>query len=93
MEISFVKESVNAHLRNKSSHREISSPAVSRESRLDSVSGNIRSGLKSAEADPEQLLEQTVQAGSQENDINEAHDFNMARVMELLSDPLLQEDI
>lgn len=93
MEISFVKESVNAHLRNDTPQRNIVAPSVSREGRLDSVSGNIRSGLKSASADPEQLLEQTVEAGAQENAINEAHDFNMARVMELLSDPLLQEDI
>ncbi|CCO23938.1 hypothetical protein [Maridesulfovibrio hydrothermalis] len=93
MEISFRNESVNSHLRNENTTRPQSAPAVNRETKLDTISGNIRSGRKSAETDPEKLLEQTMEASPHENAINEAHDFDMARVMALLSDPLLKEDI
>ncbi|NDV21426.1 hypothetical protein [Desulfovibrio sp. JC022] len=92
MEISFVNKSANTPIRNE--HPGQVAPAtVTREQKLDSVSGNIRSGLKSAQEDPDQLLEQTVEASAQEGAIDGAHDFNMARIMELLSDPLLQEDV
>ncbi len=92
MEISFVNKSANTPLRNEHS-AQVAPTTVTREQKLDSVSGNIRAGLKSAEEDPTQLLEQTVEASAQEGAIDGAHDFNMARIMELLSDPLLQEDI
>lgn len=92
MEISFVNESVNSLVR---SERQ-GSPApsvITREQVLDSVSGNIKAGLKPSEENPEMLLEQTVEASAREGAIDGAHDFNMARIMELLSDPLLQEDV
>ncbi|WP_027720992.1 hypothetical protein [Maridesulfovibrio zosterae] len=93
MEISFAREAAIAHLKNDTPLRKPSSPLVNREQSIDSVSGNIKAGLRSADMDPAELLEQSVEAGAKENAINDAHDFNMARVMELLSDPLLQEDI
>jgi len=93
MEISFANESVNNRLRNNTNIRQNVTASTPREDKLDSVSENIRSGLKAAQADPEQLLEQTMEAGAQGNAIDDAHDFNMSRIMELLSDPLLQEDI
>ncbi|WP_432737768.1 hypothetical protein [Maridesulfovibrio sp. FT414] len=92
MEISFVREATGTHLANSVS-REKSAPAATVQGHLDTVSGNIRAGLRSASADPEQLLEQTMESGMSENAISDAHDFNMARIMELLSDPLLKEDI
>ncbi|WP_419780626.1 hypothetical protein [Maridesulfovibrio sp.] len=92
MEISFVNESVNTPVRNE--RQDTPAPSgITREQRLDSVSTNIKAGLKPTEENPEQLLEQTVEASAQEGAIDGAHDFNMARIMELLSDPLLQEDI
>ncbi|NDV25178.1 hypothetical protein [Desulfovibrio sp. JC010] len=92
MEISFVNESIKTPVRNENSAPPAQA-SVTREQKLDSVSGNIRAGLNSAEQNPEQLLEQTVEASAQEGAIDGAHDFNMARIMELLSDPLLQEDV
>ncbi|WP_319780660.1 hypothetical protein [Maridesulfovibrio sp.] len=92
MEISFVNESVKTPVRNKN----IGSPSaanVTREQKLDSVSGNIKAGLRSADANPDELLEQTMEASANQGAIDGAHDFNMARIMELLSDPLLQEDV
>ncbi len=93
MEVSFARDAVKVPFSNDKTPRENVSTPVTREGKLDSVSGNIRSGLRAAEADPDQLLEQTMEAGAAGSAISEAHDFNMARVMELLSDPLLQEDI
>lgn len=91
MEISFVKSQDTVHR----TEQPVQTPAapVSREQKLDSVSGNIRAGLNASETHPEQLLEQTVEASAHEGAIDGAHDFNMARIMELLSDPLLQEDV
>ncbi len=92
MEISFVNKSANPTLRNE--HPGQAAPAtVTREQKLDSVSSNIRSGLNAAQENPDQLMEQTVEASAHEGAIDGAHDFNMARIMELLSDPLLQEDV
>lgn len=93
MEISFVRETANAPFKNDNTPKEPANSQVTRADRLDSVSGNIRTGLRSTEANPDQLLEQTMEAGASEGAISDAHDFNMARVMELLSDPLLHEDI
>ena len=92
MEISFVNESVNSVVRNERQ----SSPApsgITREKKLDSISGNIKAGLTPTDENPDKLLEQTVEASAQEGAIDGAHDFNMARIMELLSDPLLQEEV
>ncbi|HAS89543.1 MAG TPA: hypothetical protein DCS48_09600 [Desulfovibrio sp.] len=91
MEISFVKSQNTIHRNEQPVHTPVT--PVSRGQKLDSVSGNIRSGLNAAETNPEQLLEQTVEASAHEGAIDGAHDFNMARIMELLSDPLLQEDV
>lgn len=93
MEISFAGERISSPLKSNCSPKEISVPAATREGKVDSVSGNIRAGLNAGAADPQKLLEQTVEAGAHETTISEAHDFNMSRIMELLSDPLLQEDI
>lgn len=92
MEISFVNQSANTPLRNEHPGQ-VPPTTVTREQKLDSISGNIRSTLGAAKENPEQLLEQTVEASAQDGAIDGAHDFNMARIMELLSDPLLQEDV
>ncbi|WP_031481983.1 hypothetical protein [Maridesulfovibrio frigidus] len=94
MEISFANNLVNGHTRNENinSGKGNAAPVQTREQTIDTVSSNIRSGMNSQEIDADQLLEQTVEASAQTGDINEAHDFDMARVMRLLSDPLLQED-
>ena len=92
MEVSFIKNTASSPIKKniQSLHEE---RPMSRGQKLDSISGNIQSGLKAAEADPEELLKQTVEASSSSDAINDVHDFNMSRIMELLSDPLLQEDI
>ncbi|WP_320009299.1 hypothetical protein [Maridesulfovibrio sp.] len=92
MEISFVNESVNQVVKKERQSYPIHA-GVTREHRLDSVSDNIKAGLKTVEESPDKLLEQTVEASAHEGAIDGAHDFNMARIMELLSDPLLQEDV
>ncbi len=94
MEISFANDLVNGHARNEniSSGKGHATPVQTRAQTIDTVSSNIRSGMNSQDVDPDQLLEKTVEASAQTGGINEAHDFDMARVMRLLSDPLLQED-
>lgn len=95
MEISFATESLNAPIRNENiNSKNINSTQIqTREKKIDTISSNIRSGIKAQDVNPEQLLEQTVEANAHGNGINDAHDFDLARVMKLLSDPLLQEDI
>ena len=92
MEISFANESVKAPLQ-KEHTRHAPATEVTREHKLDSLVGTISAGLNSRADDSDLLLEQTVEASANEGAIDGAHDFNMARVMELLSDPLLQKDI
>ncbi|WP_291328704.1 hypothetical protein [Desulfovibrio sp. UCD-KL4C] len=95
MEISFETESLRAPLKNenitpKSSN---SSQIKTREQNGDTISSNIKSGIKAQDINPGKLLEQTVETNAHGTEINDAHDFDLARVMKLLSDPLLQNDI
>lgn len=58
------------------------------------ASENINSVNQKVEASPTVLMENVVEAGAHNvQNIDSAHDFNLARVLELLSDPILQEDI
>ncbi|SMF19375.1 hypothetical protein [Desulfovibrio gilichinskyi] len=95
MEISFGTESLKAPIRNENitSKNNNSAQIQTREQKIDTISSNIRSGIKAQDVNPEQLLEQTVEASAHGTEINDAHDFDLARVMKLLSDPLLQNDI
>ncbi len=95
MEISFGTESLNGPIRNENitSKNTNSAQIQTREQNIDTISSNIRSGIKTQDVNPEELLEQTVEANAHGTEINDAHDFDLARVMKLLSDPLLQNDI
>ncbi|SDL35468.1 hypothetical protein SAMN05660337_2748 [Maridesulfovibrio ferrireducens] len=95
MEISFGKEILNTPIRNEhiTSKQNNSGPIQTRDQNIDTISANLKSGVKAQDVNPELLLEKTVEANAQGGGINEAHDFDLARVMRLLSDPLLQEDI
>ncbi|WP_320172593.1 hypothetical protein [Maridesulfovibrio sp.] len=94
MEISFAREASGVHANTSENiAREKNVRPETREARADTVSGGIVAGLRAADADPDELLEKTMEAGAAGNSISDAHDFNMSRIMALLSDPLLQEDI
>lgn len=70
------------------------SPAPVKDEMINRASTEMSKTAQKVDPTPDELMENVVEAGSQDvSNIDTAHDFNIARVMELLSDPILQEDI
>lgn len=78
----------------KADRNTISSPVILKDRMISSASSEIRRVSDQKEDTPVEMMDNVVSAGSKDPDnIDSAHDFNLARVLELLSDPLLQEDM
>lgn len=78
----------------KTEIRSADSPVLLRDRVIHNASEEMGRSAVVKDEKPEEIMQTVVAAGTENPDtIDSAHDFNLARVLELLSDPLLQEDI